>query len=202
MPETTPDREAHPSPSTCTMPRHGDTDAPDACCRPAPDLLPSTATSAPRRLAFWRAAFWRDGPTWRRAAHNTLHCLIGCALGDIAAMSLVPVWWPEVPLAALMAIAIAAGLLSSLALETAVLRVRERMPWRRALRTALGMSLLSMVGMELAMNATDLMVMGGQRMPLDHLDYWLAWLPALAVGFLLPLPYNYRQLRRHGRSCH
>jgi len=45
-------------------------------------------------------------------------------------------------------------------------------------------------------------VMGGTRMPIDHLGYWLAWLPALLVGFLAPLPYNYIKLRRHGRSCH
>lgn len=117
-------------------------------------------------------------------------------------MTLVPVFWPGVPLSVLMAIAIASGLATSLLLETLLLRLRERLAWRLAVRTALAMSFLSMVGMELAMNATDWWLMGGMRMPIDSAGYWLAWLPALAVGFLAPLPYNYHQLRRHGRSCH
>jgi hypothetical protein len=183
---------AAPAPA-CTMPAHGRADAVDACCRPegAAPPVPSAST-----------AFWRHRPTWRRAAVATAHCLLGCAIGDIAAMTLVPVLWPAVPMPVLMAIAIVSGLLTSLLLETLVLRLRERMAWRLAVRTAMAMSFLSMVAMEIAMNATDWWVMGGMRMPLDSAGYWLAWLPALAVGFLVPLPYNYRQLRRHGRSCH
>jgi hypothetical protein len=185
-----------PTPNTaaqCTMPEHGRTDAPNPCCRPATST-PPVASGAP--------AFWRDAATWRRAAANTLHCLIGCSLGDIAAMTLGPVWWPTVPLPVLMAIAIAAGLSTSLLLETLVLRWREQMPWPTAVKVAFGMSMLSMIAMELAMNVTDWLVMGGQRMPLHHLGYWLAWIPALAAGFLAPLPYNYYKLRQHGRSCH
>lgn len=174
------------------MPGHGRADAVEVCCRDA---------SAPPSAAP-RSSFWGHAATWHRAAVATLHCLLGCALGDIAAMTLVPVVWPSVPLALLMAIAIVAGLATSLLLETLVLRWRERMALGRAFRTALAMSFLSMVGMEVAMNLTDWWVMGGMRMPIDSLGYWVAWLPALAAGFLVPLPYNYRQLRRHGRSCH
>lgn len=173
------------------MPRHGRADAPDPCCRPAV-VQPEPATTP----------FWRDRPTWRRAVVSTAHCLLGCTIGDVAAMTLVPIVWPSVPMSLLMAIAVVAGLASSLLLETLVLRLRERMAWSAAWRTALAMSLLSMVGMEAAMNVTDWAVMGGVRLPMHEPGYWLAWLPALVVGFLVPLPYNYRQLRRHGRSCH
>lgn len=173
------------------MPAHGRDDAPDACCRPAP----AAGGQTPR----WT---WRHAPTWRRAAANSLHCLLGCAIGDVAAMTLVPLWWPTVPLPTLMAIAIAAGLFSSLLLETLVLRRRERMRWGAAVRVAFGMGILSMAAMELAMNVTDWLVMGSQRLPLHHAGYWLAWLAALAAGFLAPLPYNYYKLRQHGRSCH
>jgi hypothetical protein len=174
------------------MPEHGRADAPQACCRPALAAVPGEDASG----------FWRHGPTWWRAGRNTAHCLLGCAIGDIAAMTLIPVAWPEVPLWLLMGAAIVAGITTSLALETAVLRLRDGLAWGRALTVAWGMSLLSMVAMEVVMNLTDWLAMGGARMPLDHPGYWLAWIPALAAGFLAPLPYTYAKLRRHGRSCH
>lgn len=190
-------------PAACTMPEHGRPDATSPCCRPgaAAEGTPET-TGSPSAGRAAQAGFWRDFATWRRASFNTAQCLLGCAIGDIAAMTLVPIAWPEIPLALLMAIAIVAGIGTSLALETVVLRVRERMPWPSALRIAWGMSLISMVAMELAMNITDWVAMGGERMPIHHAGYWLAWVPALVVGFLAPLPYNYHQLRRHGRACH
>lgn len=186
--------EAAPAPASCCASGHPPHAPVSRAPAPAPDA--AVAPAAPR------LAFWRDISTWLRAARNTAHCLLGCAIGDIAAMTLVPLAWPEVPFAVLMAIAIAAGIATSLALETLVLRWREGLAWRRAFGVAWGMSLISMVGMEVAMNVTDWLAMGGQRMPIDHAGYWLAWLPALAAGFLAPLPYNYLVLKRHGRSCH
>ena len=149
-----------------------------------------------------RLGFWRDGSAWLRAARNTAHCLVGCTIGDIAAMTLVPLVWPAVPLSVLMVIAVVAGIATSLGLETLVLRSREGMAWGRAFSVAWGMSLISMVAMEVAMNTVDWLAMGGQRMPITHAGYWLAWLPALAAGFLAPLPYNYFAMKRHGHSCH
>jgi len=174
------------------MPEHGLPTAQQACCRPPPP-------SAPQSLP---PAFWSSAPAWRRAARNTSQCLFGCAVGDIAAMTLVPLWWPSIHTGTLMAVAILAGITSSVLLETVVLRVRERFDWARALRTALGMSLLSMVAMEVVMNLVDWSMMGGQRLHLHDPRYWLAWGPALVMGFLAALPYNYFMLRRHGRSCH
>lgn len=174
----------------CTMPGHGGADAPHACCRPRP------VAAAPA------AAGWGDRGIWRRAARNTAHCLLGCTLGDLAVMGLLPLAWPQVPSLVLQVLAILGGLASSLALEAAVLRWREGFAWRQAVATALGMSLVSMVMMEAVMNAVDWLAMGGARQPMHHLSFWLAWGPALAAGFLAPLPYNYRVLRRHGRACH
>lgn len=168
----------------CQMPGHGRPDAPHACCRPAP--APTIAVPG----------------LWRRSALNTAHCLLGCAIGDVAAMTLVPLVWPAVSMPLLMAIAIACGLATSLALETLLLRFREAMAWRSALRTALGMSLLSMVLMEAVMNLADWLVMGGQRLHWHDPRFWLAWGPALLAGFLAAWPYNHAMLRRHGRSCH
>lgn len=192
-----------PADSSCTMPEHGRSDAPSSCCHPSsPEpSIPAAQTAIPIATRPTQR-FWLEGSTWRRAARNSAHCLLGCAIGDVAAMTIVPLLWPAVPLPLLMAMAIVSGIATSLALETAVLRRREGMAWETALRIAWGMSLISMVTMELAMNVTDWIAMGSQRVPIDHWGYWLAWLPALAIGFLAPLPYNYYKLRRHGRACH
>ena len=51
------------------------------------------------------------------------------------------------------------GISTSMVLETVVLRVTEDLSWLLAWRTAAGMSLISMVSMELAENAVELYMM-------------------------------------------
>ena len=63
------------------------------------------------------------------------------------------------------------------------------------------MSFLSMVAMEIAMNATDFMITGG-KMALSNPNYWLAFIPAALLGFLVPLPYNYYKLKKYNKACH
>jgi hypothetical protein len=98
-----------------------------------------------------------------------------------------PVW-------AIMSLAILNGLLTSIALET-VLLLRQMSP-KQAFQTAIGMSLISMIAMELAMNVVDVAVMGGARLSLSVLP--IMW----AAGFITPLPYNYWRLKALGKSCH
>ena len=93
-----------------------------------------------------------------------------------------------------MILAIINGLLTSFALETMVLL--RLMAFRIALKTALGMSLISMISMEAVMNITDVALTGGAR-----LTWWV--LPIMwVVGFLIPLPYNYWRLKALGKACH
>lgn len=137
---------------------------------------------------------WRCRHTWKRASKNTLWCLAGCSIGDMATIAFFQhsgiVW----PMPAVMALAMLNGILTSIALETFILS--RQMHVRTAFRTAIGMSLVSMLAMELAMNSMDVLLTGGAR-----LVWWalpLMWL----AGFLAPLPYNYWRLRALGRSCH
>ena len=58
------------------------------------------------------------------------------------------------------------------------------------------MSLVSMLAMEAAMNAVDVVVTGGAM-----LTFWVIPLMLLA-GFLTPLPYNYWRLKALGVACH
>ena len=137
---------------------------------------------------------WRCRSTWRRASRNTAWCLLGCSIGDfgtIAFFQIAAIPWPTL---AIMALAIVNGLITSILLETAVLW-RQLGP-RAAFRTAAGMSLISMIGMEAAMNGADVFLTGGAL-----LTWWV--IPVmLGVGFVTPLPYNYWRLKALGKDCH
>ncbi len=145
--------------------------------------------------------FWQDITVWKRASRNTLNCLVGCSIGDFGAIIYLQYTQPNWPLWQVMALAIVAGLLSSILLETVLLQYYEKISLGAAFKMALGMSMLSMLGMELAMNITDFMVTGGQA-NFSSPAYWLAILLAMLAGFFVPLPYNYYKLKKHNKSCH
>ena len=137
---------------------------------------------------------WRCRHTWRRASYNTMWCLIGCAIGDMGTILFFQLTGIPWPVLLIMSLSIINGLLTSIVLETVIL-VRQ-MPLRLAFRTAIGMSLISMIGMEVAMNVTDLALTGGAM-----LTWWVVPL-MLAAGFVTPLPYNYWRLKALGKACH
>ena len=145
--------------------------------------------------------FWADIKKWKRASLNTLNCLIGCSIGDFGMIIFLQAYYPETPLMWQMIMAIIAGLFTSILLETIILRVRENFNWKFALKTAFGMSFISMVGMEIAMNTTDFMITGGKAAFEDPM-YWTALAVALLAGFIAPLPYNYFKLAKYDMACH
>ena len=147
------------------------------------------------------SSFWRNRINWKRASFNTVNCLIGCSIGDFGMIIFLQAYYPGTPMFLQMILAIIAGLTTSIALESTILRVREKFNWPLALKTAFSMSFISMIGMEIAMNTTDFMMTGGKA-AFNTPDYWLALIPAMIAGFLLPLPYNYYKLQKHGKSCH
>ena len=137
---------------------------------------------------------WGCRASWRRASINTFWCLLGCSIGDFGTIlyfQLAGIAWPVL---AIMGLAIVNGLLTSIALETVVLS--RQMPFGLALRTALGMSMISMIAMECVMNSVDFALTGGAV-----LTWWVVPLMLIA-GFLAPLPYNYWRLKALGRACH
>ena len=99
------------------------------------------------------------------------------------------------PTSAIMILAIFNGLLTSIALETFIL-IKQKMSLSQALKTALGMSFISMIAMELAMNLTDFVITGGAI-----LTWWVVPI-MLFVGFITPWPYNYWKLKKYNISCH
>ncbi|MDG1163600.1 MAG: DUF4396 domain-containing protein [Burkholderiales bacterium] len=137
---------------------------------------------------------WTCPHTWKRASQNTLWCLLGCSIGDFGTIAAAQWAGLDWPVWLIMALAIINGLLTSIALETIILS--RQMSLYNAFQTAIGMSLISMIGMELAMNLTDVFLTGGAVLT------WWVIPPMLIAGFIAPLPYNYWRLKALGKSCH
>ena len=141
------------------------------------------------------SGFWTCLSTWRVSARNTFWCLLGCSIGDLGTIAFFQFSGIPWPTLAIMSLAIVNGILTSIALETVILS-RQGMPLPMALKTAFGMSLISMVGMETAMNLVDWTLTGGAV-----LTWWVIPL-MLAAGFVTPWPYNYWRLKKWGKACH
>jgi hypothetical protein len=94
-----------------------------------------------------------------------------------------------------------AGISTSLALETVLLKRSMKVAYPAAFKTAMGMSFVSMLVMELAENVTDWHLMGGQVLFHDP-KFWMAAAVSTTAGFVVPLPYNYWRLKALGKSCH
>ena len=137
---------------------------------------------------------WHCLPTWRRASYNTMWCLIGCSIGDFGTIVFFQFTRIDWPVLAIMSLAILNGLLTSILLETIILS--RQMVLKLAFKTAIGMSLISMISMEAAMNITDVLLTGGAI-----LTWWVIPFMLLA-GFITPLPYNYWRLKALGKACH
>ena len=138
---------------------------------------------------------WSCKQTWSRSAKNTFWCLLGCSIGDFGTILFFQLTKIPFPVLAIMILAIINGIITSIILETIIL-LKQNFSFKQALKTAVGMSLISMVSMEIAMNATDYFLTGGAI-----LTWWVVPI-MLAVGFITPWPYNYWRLKKFNESCH
>ena len=137
---------------------------------------------------------WACKHTWKKASINTLWCLIGCSIGDMGTIFYFQVTDSTWPTINIMMLAIINGLLTSIALETAILS--KQMGLVEGFKVAIGMSFISMVAMETSMNITDFLMTGGAMLTLWAIPIMLI------VGFITPWPYNYWRLKKYGKSCH
>tara|TARA_B100000085_G_scaffold178132_1_gene162408 strand:+ start:346 stop:765 length:420 start_codon:yes stop_codon:yes gene_type:complete len=137
---------------------------------------------------------WTCKHTWKKASVNTLWCLLGCSIGDFGTIYFFQVYPMDISTLNIMILAIINGLITSVILETIILL--KQMSFKQALTTALGMSLISMISMEVAMNLTDYLITGGAVLNLTVIPIMLL------AGFITPLPYNYWRLKKYNKSCH
>ena len=137
---------------------------------------------------------WYCINTWLQASKNTMWCLLGCCIGDFGTIGFFQFLEIAWPVSLIMTLAIINGIITSIILETIILS--KQMLFKLAFKTAIGMSLVSMVSMETAMNLTDFILTGGAM-----LTWWV--IPfMLFAGFITPLPYNYWRLKALGKACH
>ena len=137
---------------------------------------------------------WSCKHTWKRSAKNTAWCVLGCAIGDFGTILFFQLTEIPFPILGIMILAIINGLITSIILETFILL--KQMPIINAIKTALGMSFISMISMEISMNLVDWLIMGEAK-----INLWILPIMLLA-GFLTPWPYNYWRLKKFNISCH
>ena len=138
---------------------------------------------------------WSCKHTWKRSAKNTAWCVLGCAIGDFGTILFFQLTEIPFPILGIMILAIINGLITSIILETIIL-MTQNFNFFNAFKTASGMSLISMISMEIMMNLTDYVLTGGAI-----LTWWVVPI-MLIVGFLTPWPYNYWRLKKYGVACH
>ena len=138
---------------------------------------------------------WSCKHTWSRSAKNTSWCLVGCSIGDFGTILFFQLTQIPFPVLAIMTLAIINGIITSVILETIIL-IKQNFTFKNAFKTAVGMSLISMISMEAAMNLTDYLLTGGAM-----LTWWV--IPVMLIaGFVTPWPYNYWRLKKFNQACH
>ena len=97
---------------------------------------------------------WSCRHTWNLSAKNTLWCLLGCSIGDFGTILFFQLTKIPFAVMGIMILAIINGLITSIILETIIL-MKQKFKFSEALKTAFGMSFISMISMEIAMNLVD-----------------------------------------------
>lgn len=138
---------------------------------------------------------WSCQKTWGRSAKNTLWCLLGCSIGDFGTILYFQFTDTLFSVFTIMTLAIINGLITSIILETIIL-LRQKFKFKNAIKTALGMSFISMISMEISMNLIDYILVGDAK-----LTWWVVPI-MLTAGFLTPWPYNYWKLKKFNLACH
>ena len=129
----------------------------------------------------------------RMAVSATLHCLTGCAIGEVAGLVLgTALGWG---MAGTTAAAVALAFVFGYGLSTLPL-LRAGLPVARALRLVLAADTLSILTMEVVDNLGVLAVPGAMDAGLANWLFWASMALALFVAFWAAYPVNAYLLRR------
>ena len=134
--------------------------------------------------------------TWRTAVSATLHCLTGCAIGEVLGMVLATAWgWGNLT-SILVSVALA-FFFGYLLTGSAVRRAGQTL--RTALTVALAADTVSILVMELVDNGVLVVVPGALHAGLGDLLFWASLVLSLVVAFVVTVPVN-RALIARGRG--
>ena len=152
-------------------------------------------TEHPSAQLITAARGWRTVP-WSTAAQATLHCLTGCAIGEVAGMVIGTA--AELHNAATVGLSIALAFVFGYALTMRGV-MRAGVGLRQALGVALAADTVSIAVMEILDNAVILAVPGAMDAGLTSLLFWASLAGSLLVAFLLMTPIN-RVMISRGRG--
>ncbi|WP_039942106.1 DUF4396 domain-containing protein [Streptomyces himastatinicus] len=125
--------------------------------------------------------------SWPMAAQATLHCLTGCAIGEILGMAIgTALAWHNAPT---MILAIVLAFVFGYALTMRGV-LRAGLGLRSALRVALAADTVSIAVMELVDNGTLLLFPGAMDATLSDALFWLSLALSFAVAFAITTPVN------------
>ncbi|MFD0037224.1 DUF4396 domain-containing protein [Streptomyces anulatus] len=129
----------------------------------------------------------KGGATWGTAAKATLHCLTGCAIGEILGMVIgTALMWGNVQ-TMILAIALAFVFGYSFTLFAVL---RAGLDFRTALKVALAADTVSIAVMELVDNGIIALTPGAMDAHLSDALFWTALLGGFAVAFVITTPVN------------
>lgn len=146
-----------------------------------------TAPAAPRRQSLITSA------------QATVHCLTGCAIGEVAGLmigvSLGIGTWPTIALAVVLAFA------AGFTLGVIPVMRREKLGLKAALKVIWLGEVISISVMEVVMNAVDLAIGGVQAGSVFAPIFWYGLAAALPAGYLAAWPVNHWLLKRELKGC-
>ena len=125
--------------------------------------------------------------TWTVAAQATLHCLTGCAIGEVLGMVIGTSIGLHNAGTVVLSIALAFVFGYALAMRGVLW---AGVPLRQALRVALAADTVSIAVMEIVDNAVIVGVPGAMDAGITSALFWLALAGSLAVAFVVTLPVN------------
>ncbi|WP_435840072.1 DUF4396 domain-containing protein [Streptomyces chilikensis] len=127
------------------------------------------------------------GASWPTAVKATLHCLTGCAVGEILGMVIgTALLWGNVPT---MVLAIGLAFLFGYSF-TLFAVVRAGLSLKAAVKVALAADTVSIAVMELVDNAIIALTPGAMDAHLSDALFWAALLGGFAVAFVITTPVN------------
>jgi len=139
------------------------------------------------------------GSGWPGAASVTLHCLTGCAIGELTglAIGVGAGWVPNLTIALAVVLSFVSGYTLTL-----IPMLRRGAGLLAALSTVWLGEAISIGAMELVMNAVDYQMGGMRGVSLASPRYWESFAIALVAGFVSAWPVNRWMLQRNLKRCH
>lgn len=133
------------------------------------------------------------------AVQATLHCLMGCGVGDI--LGVIVGTFFNLPYGTRIIAGVIFGFIFGFLFSVLPL-LKAKIPFASAAKIILTTEVLSILVMESAEAGTEVIFPGMRRMGLLHIQYWIGLLTALVAGFVVAFPVNYALVKKGIRHHH